>query len=1370
MASRRPEGTALLVCGHGALGALEASALHTLGQIGEALLATGATWQIRRLASTAGARYAPDRGALKQHLDELSCEPARAAVVVLLGTITSVGGEPALVTSGRAREYPEDGTLPLRWIRDRLRSARAELLVAVLSGRSDTPSDPDAWLATLGTGRTTHLVAVASSADDGHPIVETLLTALCGDALDSRTGTVTMASLSGYLARHAGAAVQGSESSETLVQPPPLAGLWDVRRSQLSMRATRPQIAGDAEDLTGSVLPGRFRIDSLVARGTFGTVYRARQLAVERDVAVKVLHAEIDPASDDGRLFVHEIRSVGRIDHANVVRIHQADITHDGRLFFAMELLDGRDLQEVGNAGPLPRARAVELVRQLLAGLGAAHDAGLVHADVKPANAIVVERDGVERVVLVDFGLARLRAPDRPAESAGGTPAYMAPEQMHLARVDARSDLFSVALVLVYLLTGWRRPNAFTPTPPFDIIEDADLRAVLERALELEPSRRYATARELLSALTGATAPATPIAATPIAPFRQLAPFTEDDRGRLYGREDDLAVLTQHALYRRSVIYTAPSGTGKTSMLRAGLLPRLEALGVRTVYLRCRPDAAAALAVAIWPEGLSAADAQTVRGRDLTAPIPRVSGTSGAPSIAAAITSWHRQRGGKLVLILDQVETALGDDDFVRDVLGFAGWPADADVAVVLSIREDHLARLLARAQVLEPGIPLVRLPPLGPEGARAAIIAPLAAARIAIEPELLDALLADLQHAAQAIGPEMGWGTAPAVFPPHLQLACSVLYDDLDPGDATLTLAHYKRLGGFDAIVGEHLERVLETELTSGSDKVARALFVALVTATHERAMRPEADLIAMVGDAERVTVVLEVLRSRGLLVRVRGDDGEPSWELAHDSLVPRVRAWIDARDLTRRQATELVRYHLRRSRADAPSLLGLRELRELARHADAVVELDAEWKRRTTDEPWSPSRLVARSRQVLGRTIALLAVLACVLGVAAGVAIHRGRVEAERRRRDLGRFVLELEPFDWDPVHACPIRVRVDPARVALAWELHSWDSKDDYGPRVADDDLVRGVRTIEAATVIEHVEARGGHAYLLVSRGACAPSVVPLADLPGYAKRERPEPVLHVGVPSCAATQTGTIAIPAGLFLYGGVGEPPSTMLQNDPTARVHTEQRITLPDYRIDRTEVTNAAFATFASLTPVTGFARPSYPHSLELKDAGDAKKPVTGIDWHTARAYCRYLGKDLPSAEQWVKAMRGGLVLPDRSPNPMPRRNLPWGVDGDPQQRAQLYRSGPEPTTTVDVGTRPGDVSPYGVLDLTGNAQEWTASSAPGPEAGFRQVRGGCVAKECKDGLIDNMAIENPRAESSASMFEVGLRCAINSPATAGSR
>ncbi|MBA2539873.1 MAG: protein kinase, partial [Deltaproteobacteria bacterium] len=711
---------------------------------------------------------------------------------------------------------------------------------------------------------------------------------------------VTMASLSDHLARVEDIELQFSTASETIAQPPPLAGLWDVRRSQLAHRA--PRKPAD-DDLTGSVLPGRFRLDRLVARGTFGTVYRARQLAVERDVAVKVLHADIDPSSEDGKLFVHEIRSVGRIDHSNVVRIYQADITHDGRLFFAMELLDGQDLQSLGNAGKLPKERAVDLVRQLLGGLAAAHDAGLVHADLKPANAIVIAppetSDGAstthERAVLVDFGLSRLRAPGEHATSAGGTPAYMAPEQMLMGRVDARSDLFSVSLVLVWMLTGWRRPNAVTLAPPIEEmekIEDPHLRTVLARALDPDPAKRFQSARELSAALGGAPAPisAKVPQETRVLPFRHLAPLTEADHGRLHGREADVALITEHALYRRVVVYAAPSGTGKTSVLRAGLMPRLEALGIHAVYVRCRTDFTWSVVRAIAP---------------------------GATSIADAITKFHEQRGGKLVLVIDQIEAALADPEFVPALLRFDHWPAGADVSIVLAIREDWLARLLARTQEIEPNLPIVRLPPLSPEGARTAIVAPLTEHRLEIKPDLLDVLLADLQRAAAAIGPEMGWGDAPAVFPPHLQLACSVLHEQLAVDDVALELRHYRSLGGFDAIVGEHLDRVIETELDDGRDVVARDLFLALVTSANQRAIRPEVELLSIVGPkhgADRVMGVLEVLRAKGLLVRVRAD-GEASWELVHDSLVARVLAWIDRKDLARRRAIEQIRYHLRRS-----------------------------------------------------------------------------------------------------------------------------------------------------------------------------------------------------------------------------------------------------------------------------------------------------------------------------------------------------------------------------------------------------------------------------------------------------------------------
>ncbi|MEJ7596728.1 MAG: bifunctional serine/threonine-protein kinase/formylglycine-generating enzyme family protein [Kofleriaceae bacterium] len=1341
MASRRrPEDSFARRRARRGQGTLDVAGLHTLGQIGEALLATGSAWQIRRLTAATGDRNLADRATLKRHIDELVAEPARVAVLVVLGSIIDIGTGPALVTGAQAKQYPEDSSLPLAWIRERLRTAMAEQVVVALSATGD--GEAASWFESLATHRPQQLIVV-DSPPAGHRVADVLLTGLCGDALDHRTGTVTMASLSDYIAQLATVAqIQRSTASETVAQPPPLGGMWDVRRSQLATRLAQPRKAGPV-DLTGSVLPGRFRIDRLVARGTFGAVYRARQLAVERDVAVKVLHEDIDPSSEDGKLFVHEIRSVGRIDHTNVVRIHQADVTLDGQLFFAMELLGGHDLQELGGRGPMARARAIDLARQLLEGLGAAHDAGLVHADVKPANAIVVEAANAsanattERLVLVDFGLARLRSPDRAAESAGGTPAYMAPEQLHEGRVDARSDLYSAALVLVFLLTGWRRPNARTLSPPLDTI-DADLRLVLARALDADPAKRYQTARELAAALTGVAAPAMMVTQpTPVLPFRHLAPLTEHDRGRLYGREQDLAVLIEHVLYQRSVIYTAPSGTGKTSLLRAGLLPRLELLGVQSVYVRCRANFAAELATKISP---------------------------GKSSIAEAITTWHTQRGGKLVIVLDQLETSLADADFVPALLAFDQWPRDADVTVLLAIREDYLARLVARTQELEPGIPVVRLTPLSPEGARAAILGPLTEARLAIEPELLDVLLADLQTAATAIGPEMGWGRVRAVFPPHLQLACSVLYEALGPGEATLALAHYRRLGGFDAIVGEHLDRVIDVELADGRDVIARDVFVSLVTTANERAVRPEAELIAMVGkqhDPTLVADVLEILRSRGLLVRVRGaDDGEPSWELVHDSLVPRVLAWIDRRDLARRRAVELVRYHLRRSRPDAPSLLGRAELREIAAHSAALAELDVELKSRGADTTgWTPSRLVARSRQTHRRTQVTLATFFSLASVITGIALYRNyranehaREEASLRDRDLGRFTLSLELFDWDPV---ALRATTVLPVKDLQWQLHAPDDTDldQFGKPYSSSWLVRGTPRVEGTWLVEHVEAHGGRAFLSVDRGTCSPSVVPLRQVPGYASRRDNTLTLKVRVPTCSATRAGMAEIPAGLVIDRGVGEPPSAEIAKaEPEYRI--ERRLNLPRFWIDRTEATNAEFQTFASMSSLTGIATPNIPHTPRLLHVGEARKPIVGIDWFEARAFCQYLGKRLPTSPEWVKAMRGGVHLAGGALNPMPRRNLPWGLWIEPIP-AHIGATEGKGDPTREVGASPGDVSPYGVMDLAGNVAEWTDSLG---NKGSRIVRGGNWSETTPETLVDFIAIENPRQEPYR-QFSLGVRC-----------
>jgi formylglycine-generating enzyme required for sulfatase activity len=1333
MSSDLPEGAALLVAGHG----VDDRPVHTLGSIGEALLATPARWRIKRMSPGAGERFGPNRAALKRMLDGLAGATTGVALFACAGAIAG-GAEPALVTGPNPAAYPEEDTLPLRWIADRLRGIEAERLVVVIAGKGDGPVE--GWLRAMRTDGARDVIAVDGGAKPA--ALEALLYGLCGSALDPTTGTITLRSLSEHLAKTVpGIAIQRSTAPETIASPPPLGLLWDARASVRTTSVTQRQGARDEgapDDLVGVVLPGRFRVDAELARGSFGAVYRARQLTVDRDVAVKVVHAGVDPTSDDGKLFVQEIQAVGRIDHRNVVRIFQADVTPDGRLFFAMELLGGRDLRTIGDAARVPLDRAVALTRQLLAGLGAAHDAGLVHADVKPANALVVDGKDGERVVLVDFGLARLKPKDEgeAVESLGGTPAFMAPEQLRGERIDTRADLFSAALVLVFLVTGWRRKKADELVPPLDDIADPVVREALAMALAVEPAARFQTAADFAEALVGKKSRTEPTAITR-APFHHLASFTERDHGRLHGRERDLALLVEHALYRRAAIYTAPSGTGKTSLLRAGLVPKLGTLGARAIYFSCRAGGEAGLATAIAP---------------------------GSTTIADAIRA---HANGRLVLVLDQVETALETADgaaLIDAALAFDRWPADADVAVILSVREDFLARLIGHRTRIDEGVPIVRLGPLSPDGAREAIGLPLAEARLTIAPELLDVLLADLQRAAAAVGAELGWGGTPAVYPPHLQLAGAALYDALGRGETTLTLDHYRRLGGLDAIVGEHLDRVLDRELDDASARVARDVFLALVTATQTRAVRPESELLESVGrDKQTVLLVLEALRSRGLMVRVRAPGGEPAWELVHDSLVPRILAWIDNRDLARRRAIELVRYHIRRSRVGAPSLLGRAELREVTDHAAAIDDLDREYASRP-GEPWTPLRLVDESRRARRRRLTLGATAVTVMLGIAGVAIASWAVqrahaahEQALRDRDIGVFTLDLAPFDWDPETLTASEVPAGELP-ALRWRVLEPDADDPDRPGDprADNAVVRSAPTIDASGhLVQRVETRSGHAYLAIDgrgRGgeACPPSIIPLRQLPGYAQRVHDDVRLKVRVPTCRASSADTIAIPAGPAIHGGVGEPPSKyVIDFDPNP---SETTVDLPAFRIDRTEVTNAALAIFAVMEPVTGIAAPELMLSNELRNATGAAYPALGMTAYEADAYCRFHGKQLPSSEQWEKAMRGGLEL-GGEPNPMPRRNLPWGAPVTPvPARIKDTGLGPAPVGTV------GDVSPYGVVDMAGNAQEWTSSSPPGTGRRIRVARGGNWGETEAATLVDFMAIDNHRASDQRS-YSTGARC-----------
>jgi serine/threonine protein kinase len=265
--------------------------------------------------------------------------------------------------------------------------------------------------------------------------------------------------------------------------------------------------------LPGRLLAGRYRIIALLGKGGMGEVYRADDLTLGQPVALKFLPEEA--ARDQGLLdrFKNEVRIARRVSHPNVCRVYDVGDV-EGHTFFTMEYVDGEDLASLlRRIGRLPEDKALDIARQLCAGLATAHTKGVLHRDLKPANIML---DGRGQVVITDFGLAGVADQIHGAEVRSGTPAYMAPEQLAGKEVSTRSDIYSLGLVLYEVFTGKR---AFSEKPadkvrasgdrtlsrPSSVVKDLNpvIERVILRCLETEPSARPATVLSVAAALPG---------------------------------------------------------------------------------------------------------------------------------------------------------------------------------------------------------------------------------------------------------------------------------------------------------------------------------------------------------------------------------------------------------------------------------------------------------------------------------------------------------------------------------------------------------------------------------------------------------------------------------------------------------------------------------------------------------------------------------------------------------------------------------------------------------------------------------------------------------------------------------------------------
>jgi eukaryotic-like serine/threonine-protein kinase len=274
--------------------------------------------------------------------------------------------------------------------------------------------------------------------------------------------------------------------------------------------STPPTPAPHAPFDPGTRLGPRYRIVAFLGRGGMGEVYRADDLELHQPVALKFLPGHVHATSIELDQLRREVRVAREIAHPNVCRTY--DIASvDGHVFLVMEYIGGEDLASVlRRLGRPSRDKAVEIARQLCLGLGAAHERGILHRDLKPANVMIDDR-GIVRIT--DFGLAGLE--QDVASAGGGTPAYMAPEQLAAGSASVQSDLYSLGLVLYEVFTGKRaydgrgaaakRPSDSSPRPPSSVAPDIDpaVERVVMRCLDSDPRSRPASAYAVLGALPG---------------------------------------------------------------------------------------------------------------------------------------------------------------------------------------------------------------------------------------------------------------------------------------------------------------------------------------------------------------------------------------------------------------------------------------------------------------------------------------------------------------------------------------------------------------------------------------------------------------------------------------------------------------------------------------------------------------------------------------------------------------------------------------------------------------------------------------------------------------------------------------------------
>jgi WD40 repeat protein/serine/threonine protein kinase len=666
-----------------------------------------------------------------------------------------------------------------------------------------------------------------------------------------------------------------------------------------------------------------YRILERLGNGEMGEVYKAEDLQLNRAVAIKLLTKDL--CSD---------HSAAMLNHPNIATIHEMG-RHDNLSFIVMEFVEGENLEQLIGRSRLEITEAVDIAIQAAEALKATHDRGLIHCDIKSSNIML---NGAGIIKVLDFGLAR------PADSDGegaasGTIGYMSPEQARGEKLDSRTDIFSLGVVLYEMITN-RKP--FQGEAAIDLLDSLqrdepkamgayrddlplDLESIVRSMLEKNRDDRYRSANELLSDLKSLRKQlnihslekesSTAISRTEAA-FRGLLPFQEADRDRFYEREFDTNVLFSmitHEDFRFGLLY-GESGCGKTSLLRAGLLPRLWDEGYLPIYCRSNKN----LLTTLIQECRKQSQIDPMENEPLVGYLERIS----------------EELGSDLVIILDQFEEFFVNFktqserepfiSFITDCYKSEGIP----IRFLLSMRSDFL--YLINSEFAD-SIPdplmssrLYHLRNFGEEQAARIIERSARRANLPLEEELSRHVAADLAVNGVVLSSE-------------LQIVGEQLQSK-----RIFNLKDYLRAGGKEPLVHAFLEDVIQM---AGDREGAQMLLHSLISEENTRLVLSIDEISKKTQRGPKKIEQLLSLFVRARLIREVQDDEPWRYELMHEYLIEKINQVASKVLNATQRANRLFRQYLSGYTVDRRTRIPLGTLWLISRYSD-LKRGEREWE----------------------------------------------------------------------------------------------------------------------------------------------------------------------------------------------------------------------------------------------------------------------------------------------------------------------------------------------------------------------------------------------------------------------------------------